>query len=116
MNKKVFANFLLRLAIASVFAYAAIASFIAPLNWIGYFPVFLRDIVPQQILLNGFSLYELVLSLWLLSGKKTFYAAVIATITLVGIIIANIGLTDILFRDFAIILAAASLAVSEYKW
>ena len=115
MNQKNVAFFLLRTAIASVFVYAAIASFITPDNWIGYFPVFLRHIVPQNSLLSGFSVYELLLAVWLLWGKFIFYAALLAALTLCGIIISNMGQLDILFRDFAIILCTASLAVFSYQ-
>ena len=115
MNQKTFAFFLLRSAIASVFGYAAIASFVTPDNWIGYFPLFLRHIIPQSILLTFFSVYELILAVWLLVGKFIFIAAILAAVTLSGIIIFNIDQLDIVFRDFTIILAALSLAVFTYK-
>ncbi|HSW97882.1 MAG TPA: DoxX family membrane protein [Candidatus Saccharimonadales bacterium] len=115
MSQKTIAFFLLRAAVASVFVYAAIASFITPDNWIGYFPLFLKHLIPQAILLNGFSLYELVLAAWLLLGKFTFFAALLSVVTLCGVIISNSNELDILFRDFAIILSAASLAVFSYK-
>ncbi len=106
---------LLRLSIASVFLYAAIASTLAPYNWIGYIPQFLRNIFPGNILLGFFSLYELVLSVWILSRKKTFYAAILAAATLIGIIVSNISQADILFRDFAIFFAALALAVATLE-
>src|SRR5579871_4578312 len=109
--KTKFGFFFLRAAIASVFAYAAVASFLAPDNWVGYFPVFLRHLIPQQVLLTGFSIYELVLAGWLLSGFQTFFAALLATCTLGGIIFANLSQLDILFRDFAIVLSSLSLAI-----
>jgi uncharacterized membrane protein YphA (DoxX/SURF4 family) len=109
------AFFFLRAAIASVFAYAAIGSFLTPDNWIGFFPSFLRQLVPQPLLLSGFSVYELFLAVWLLSGKYTFYAAILAALTLSGIIVFNYDQLDIIFRDFAIILSAISLAIFTYK-
>ncbi len=115
MSQKQLASFLLRCAIASVFVYAAVASFLTPDNWIGFFPIFLRHLFLQNILLGGFSVYELVLALWLLSGKYTFFAAIFSALTLSGVVIFNLDQLDIVFRDFAIILAAASLAVFTYK-
>lgn len=115
MNQKIFAFSLLRSAIASVFVYAAIASFVTPDNWIGYFPLFLRHLIPQSLLLTFFSVYELVLAIWLLTGKYTFFAAILAAVTLSGIIVFNIDQLDIVFRDLAIILAALSLATFTYK-
>lgn len=89
-------NFLLRISIASVFIYAAVFSTLRPEDWIGYIPQAARNIFPAQFLLKGFSLYQIILSLWILSGKKTFYAATLASVTLIGIIIANFTLLDIL--------------------
>ncbi|HUZ92750.1 MAG TPA: hypothetical protein VNG29_01995 [Candidatus Paceibacterota bacterium] len=108
-------SFLLRIGLASVFLYAAVAAFIEPDAWIGYLPIFLRHIFPANLLLAGFSTYEALLSLWLLSGKKAFYAALLAAITLVGIIVANIGALDIVFRDFAIFFSALALAALSYS-
>ena len=105
---------LLQLSISSVFLYAAIASILEPYNWIGYLPQALKNIFPAQPLLLVFSFYELALSLWVLSGKKTFYAAILAAASLMGIIVSNISQIDILFRDFAIFFAAAALAAGSY--
>jgi hypothetical protein len=115
MKQQNIAFFILRVAIASVFVYAAIASYITPDNWIGYFPVFLQHLIPQNLLLNGFSIYELALAVWLLFGKYIFYAAILSILTLSGVVIFNVNQFDIIFRDFAIILASASLAVFTYK-
>ncbi len=107
--------FLLRLGIASVFLYAAIAGCLEPQNWIGYLPQFLRNIFPATTLLMFLGIYEIILSLWLLWGKKVFWAALISAFTLLGIIVTNIGALDIVFRDIAILFAALSLAVSTYE-
>jgi uncharacterized membrane protein YphA (DoxX/SURF4 family) len=109
MKKHPVTFLLLRFSIASVFLYAAIASLFEPQNWIGYFPLFLRHILPERILLLGFSLYEFLLTVWLLWGKYIFYAACIAAVTLLAIIGSNIGALDIVFRDIAIFFAALAL-------
>ncbi len=106
---------LLRISIASVFLYATVAATLQPFNWIGYIPQIARDMFPAQTLLLGFSLYQLLLSLWILSGWKSFFSASLAACTLLGIITANIAQVDILFRDFAIFFAAVALAVGSYK-
>lgn len=108
-------SFLLRAGLAAVFLYAAVAAFIEPDAWIGYLPIFLRHIFPANLLLAGFSTYQILLSLWLLSGKRAFYAALLAALTLVGIIAANIGALDIVFRDFAILFSALALAALSYQ-
>jgi len=108
-------NLLLRISIASVFLYAAVAATLQPQNWIWYIPQFARDIFPGQLLLMGFSLFQLFLSLWILSGWKTFYAASLASLTFIGIISANFNVLDVLFRDFAIFFASLALAVGSYE-
>lgn len=108
-------SFLLRAGLAVVFLYAAVASFIEPDAWIGYLPIFLRHIFPASLLLSGFSTYQILLSLWLLSGKKTLYAASLSALTLVGIIFANVGALDVIFRDFAILFSAVALAALSYR-
>jgi uncharacterized membrane protein YphA (DoxX/SURF4 family) len=115
MKRETIAYFFLRGAIASVFIYAAIASFFDPDNWIEFFPLFLQQAVPEHILISFFSIYEIILASWLLSGKFTFYAAVLSILTISGIIIFNLSVLDVVFRDFAIVLSAVSLAVFTYK-
>lgn len=107
-------SILLRLSIASVFLYAAISATLQPDNWIWYIPQVFRDMFPGDLLLKGFSLGQFVLSVWLLSGKKTFLAASLASLTILGIIAANYKDLDIFFRDFAIFFAALALAVGSY--
>ncbi|MCL5113980.1 MAG: hypothetical protein M1372_02305 [Patescibacteria group bacterium] len=111
MKNKKLIFYLLRTGIAIVFFYAAIAAFLEPQNWIGYLPQILRNIFPAQLLLSLFSIYELAIAMWLLWGHKIFYAASLAVLTLVGIIIANIGVLDIVFRDIAILFSALALVV-----
>jgi hypothetical protein len=53
--------------------------------------------------------YEIVLAVWLLSGARAKLAAWCAVLTLCLIIVANITLLDILFRDLAILAAAGAL-------
>lgn len=115
MSNPKLAVFVLRLSIASVFLYASVAATLQPDNWIGYLPQFTRSFIPASLLLLGFSFYQVTLSLWLLSGWKTFYAASLAAITLLVIIFVNLGQVDILFRDFAIFLAAIALAIGGNK-
>jgi uncharacterized membrane protein YphA (DoxX/SURF4 family) len=114
-TSRAFASVLLRIGLAIVFLYAAIGSFLNPDAWIGYFPVILQRMVPKGFLLGSFSIIEIVLSIWLLAGKKTFYAAIIAALMLAGIILANFGAMDIVFRDFGILFAALALAALSFE-
>lgn len=111
-NKKI-VSWLLRSALALVFLYASVSSFLSPQDWVGYFPSLLRNIVPDAVLLPFFSVYELALAAWLLSGWMTKYAALLAAATLGGIVAANFQLFIITFRDMALILTALALFFLE---
>ena len=106
-------SWLLRAALALVFLYASVSSFLSPQEWIGYFPQILRDIVPANILLPMFSLYEMALVVMLLAGFYTKYVALMAAATLAGIVVANFQLFLITFRDMALVLAALALYFEE---
>ncbi|MBI2635582.1 MAG: hypothetical protein HYW79_03530 [Parcubacteria group bacterium] len=100
---------LLRLGLAFVFFYVAIFSFLNPNDWIGFFPLFLRDIIAENSLLLFFSIYELALGFWLISGKYSFLSGLVSAATLLGIIVFNLGAFDIVFRDVGLFFAALAL-------
>jgi len=105
-------SLILRVGLAFVFIYVGIASFINPQNWIGFLP----DIGTRETLLVVFSIYELILGIWLLSNRKIFYASILSVVTLSAIIIFNLGAFDIVFRDIAILAMAIALAfISKEK-
>jgi uncharacterized membrane protein YphA (DoxX/SURF4 family) len=106
-------SLILRIALASVFLYAAVSSFASPNDWIGYMPRFMRGIVPDTVLLGGFSVAEIVLSLWLLSGHYVKYAALLAAAMLAGIVVLNPALLAITFRDIGLLIAALALYAEE---
>lgn len=108
-------SFFLRIGLAAVFLYAAISSFLNPLAWVGFFPLWLRDLIPPKILIFSFSTYEILLSLWLFSSWKSFYVAIVSSLTLFAIIIGNLGALDIIFRDIAILFMAISLAILHFE-
>ena len=106
------ADLLLRLGVAFSFLFPPINAFIYPHDWVGYFPVFLRDlVVPEMVLLHVFGAVEIVIGLWILSGKRIFVPSLVATATLLGIVLVNIGDFQVLFRDLSIATAALALAV-----
>jgi uncharacterized membrane protein YphA (DoxX/SURF4 family) len=108
-------SLLLRVALAFVFLYAGVSSFLSPNDWIGYMPRFMRGIVSDQLLLGGFSVFEIALSAWLLSGFYVKYAALLAGAMLAGIVALNPVLLPITFRDVGLFIAAIALFVEESK-
>lgn len=107
-------SFFLRVSLATVFLYAAVASFLDPFSWVGFLPQWLRNVFPETILLPLFSIYEMIVALWLLSGKKILYSAVLSGVTLLAIIVTNIAALDIVFRDTAIFFSAVSLVILHW--
>ncbi|HSX15001.1 MAG TPA: DoxX family membrane protein [Candidatus Saccharimonadales bacterium] len=107
------AKLLLRIGLASVFLYAAASATIHPNNWIGYLPSLLDSFGSREVWLKVFSLLQVGLGLWLLSGWRTKDAAWATMLMTAGIILANLHVFDVTFRDITIFFAAWALAVLE---
>ncbi|MBI4250680.1 hypothetical protein HY622_03770 [Candidatus Uhrbacteria bacterium] len=115
MKKERVISLLLRIGLAAVFGYAGVAAFLEPNSWIGYFPQFMREWVDVRILLTAFSGAEIILALWLLSGRFVFMAGMLSALTMLGILTFNLALLDVVFRDVAIFFAALALAYLDTK-
>ncbi|MEK6904275.1 MAG: hypothetical protein AABW87_01650 [Nanoarchaeota archaeon] len=105
------ASFFLRIGLAFVFIYVAISAFFYPETWIGFLPDFLGSSVTKGYFLLAHDAFGIGLGLWLLSGKKTFYAAVISSVALAVIVLTNLGSLLIVFRDIGLFFAAVALAI-----
>lgn len=108
-NNKV-AIWLLRLAICVSLAYPAIDAFLDPIVWVSFVPRWTKNIVNGEAFLFAFSTFEILLILWLISGKKLFGAAIVSAILMFLITILNFVAFDIVFRDVGLGLAALALA------
>lgn len=104
---------LLRLGLATVFLYASISSLLSPNDWIGYLPHVLTVFLPAKIMLTAFSFIELLLAAWLLSGVYVRWAALLSALLFGGIIISNVTLLPISFRDIGLLFAALALLVMK---
>lgn len=104
-------SLLLRIGLAFVFAYAAVSAFFEPLRFAGYMPSFLPHRFVEQVCLPFFSAYELILAVLLLAGVRLFVVSMLSAVTVVGIIVINLDLFPLLFRNVAILCAALALAV-----
>ncbi len=105
------ADLLLRLCVAFSFLYPPVNAFVDPYAWIGYFPMFLKGVAPEMLLLHVFGVIEIIIGLWILSGKRIFIPSIAATAILVLIVLFNLGDFQVLFRDVSLALAALALAV-----
>lgn len=114
VGQKDYAAKLLRAGLAVIFTYAAVSSFKNPQDWVGYLPSFVRKSGNAHNLLKVFSVYELALAAWFVSGKYVKYAALLAAATLAGIVVSNSKLFAITFRDIALIFSALALFVLSW--
>lgn len=110
-EKNQLASFFLRSGLGIVFLYAAIASFLTPTSWAGFFPAWMAALLPVNILLILFSLFEILLALWLFSAYKAPYAGIVAAVILFLITVFNVQELDIVFRDVALLFAALALVL-----
>lgn len=106
-------DFLLRLGVAFSFLFPPVNAFLDPYAWVGYFPAFIPDAMPEMVLLHVFGLIEVIIGLWLLSGRKIFIPSVAATALLALIVLFNLGDFQVLFRDVSIAFAALALAIAH---
>lgn len=113
LKSKQLTPLLLRAGLSIVFLYAAISSFVNPQDWVGFLPHFLTDRIAGDTLLKFFSLYEITLAAWLISGVYVRWAALLCALTLAGIIVFNMRQFPITFRDLALVFAALGLAASK---
>ena len=111
MREEKFTDLLLRAGVAFAFLYPPWSALSDPNAWIGYFPAFLKGIVPDPVLLHSFGVLEVVLALWILSGWKIFWPSLAATLMLLGIVVFNRGEFIVLFRDLSIVAMALALAL-----
>ena len=115
MDTEKISSILIRVGIAFAFIYAAIAGFVNPDNWIGYFPTFMQDILPGNSILTLWGIVEIILAIWILSGRRIFIPSLIGALSLCGLILFNFASMDILFRDVTILCVLLALAVREYR-
>ena len=109
--KQRYLEYSLRLGLAFAFIYPAVSAFIEPNNWIGFIPVFIREIIPAEIFLPIYSIVEIIIGAGILLSKNPFYYAVAGAFVLGAIVILNIGSFDLVFRDVSIIGMAVALVM-----
>lgn len=106
---------LLRIGVAFAFLYPPFDSLFHPDAWYGFFPQFMTGYLPEPVMLALWGIAEVVIALWILSGKKIFLPSIAASALLVLIVMFNFAELEIVFRDLAIACMAATLAWWSYR-
>lgn len=114
MDRSRIIELILRIGVAFPFLYAPLNAVFDPYAWIDFFPQFMRGVVPDIVLLNVFGLFEVIIALWLLSGRKILMPSLLALFSLLAIVLFNLAGFQLLFRDLSI--AAAAFALVVIHW
>lgn len=100
---------LLQIGLAVTLLYAAVSQFTKPDDWTAYLPSFLPSSIAFTTAVKLMALYELVLALWLLSGRYLKIAGILCALTFGGIVVVNFSQLIITFRDFGLFFMALAL-------
>lgn len=106
-------SLLLRMGLAFVFLFAGIASLQQPLEWEGYVPHVVSSMLGITNGLRVIAIGEIILGMWLLTGKYAKYAAAVSALMFAGIILVNLNQLLITFRDIGLLFAALALYFLE---
>ena len=108
---------MLRLGLAYVFAYAGIDAIREPNVWAGFLPPIAFKYAPMKLVLDGFSVSQLLLAAALLWNKTSFYAAAASAATLIGITVSSLIMDPssilIVFRDIGLFFASVALMFAD---
>src|SRR5260221_6021900 len=110
LDKVSLASLALRLGLAYVFIFASSVAYLNPSVDYKYIPSFISSIVDRNLFLMLFGGFEVLLAVWLIIGRWTFYAALISAALLFGLTMLNLGELVTTFRNAAIICGALALA------
>lgn len=106
---------LLRIGVAIAFIYPAVEAYFFPASWIGFFPLWARNLpIDSTILLHLFGVSEIVIALWILFAKRILIPSILASLYLIFIVAFNWKFMDLLFRDISILMNPFALAVISY--
>lgn len=101
----------IRFGLIFVFGWAAVIMSLNPASYLHYMPMWVESFMPRTLALHIFSIYEIVLCLWLLSGKKMMYAGILSAVTIAGLTGVNYKEFGVLFRNVSIFFSAVALSV-----
>lgn len=112
MNKEDIGRLLLRIGLGSVFLWFGIDKFFKPVAWTKWIPEWFNAFLPvdQFTFIYALGAFETLIGLLVLIGFCTRIVAVLAGLSLFGII-ASWGLNEIMIRDAGLMFLAFGMAL-----
>lgn len=108
------ARWLLQIGLAFVLIYAGVDSIFDPASWKGYVPGFLSPDM-REITLWVATIGELILAVWLLTGKYLRIPSILTAVFMALIIAFNVPLFGVVFRNVGLLFASLALAALTWK-
>lgn len=103
------AEWSLRIGLAFSFLYAAVDGIKNPADWVSFIPAdytFFLNVYQALLLLNW---VQILLALWLLSGKRLVGASLVSVLFFAGLLFFNWAGLNVLFRDVSLLFASIAL-------
>ena len=109
---KDYGSLILRLGLGTTLLWFGITSILEPNVWSSLVPSF-SPIQPTNVVIM-MAIFQMIIAIFIIIGSFTRLAALLMALSLIPIII-SLGYNDVAVRDFAILMAAISLAMSGSK-
>jgi len=109
---KDYSSLILRFGLGLTLFWFGITSILEPDMWSSLVPSFIP--IQPTIVVVAMAIFQVLVAVFIILGAFTRLAALLMAISLIPIII-SLGYNDIAVRDFAIFMAALSLAMSGSK-
>jgi hypothetical protein len=115
MNREAIVKLTLRIALVWGLLYPACSAFIHPIDWIGFFPHFLRGhFIPDAVLLGISSIVDILLAAWFVYGRYLFIPSAFSTLWFGLIFLFNFNLLELNYANLSLAIISLALAFWTY--
>ncbi len=104
-------SLMLRLSLGFAFIYASISHYVEPEAWLQFYPSFIQELAQEKWFLLMSSIGELAFGFAIISGRFTYYLAILSALALTTIVVFNLDNMFVVFRDISLIGASVALAM-----
>ncbi len=105
---------ILQIALGGTFLYVGVSIFLNPVQWQAFIPSFIDTFMSQELALYLHGAGDIILGLWVFSGKWRFWSGWVSFLWLFSITaVSGSAFWFITFRDVGLALAALAYAYIE---